>query len=189
MLSTVCSRSLTSVSLVPRRINVIKAGNIKEEEWKTHNGKKELARKEKYKDKENGQKNVRIVYTMDLQAVKMAPFVQTSSMYYKTKLAVHNLTMYNLATQEVVCYWFDETESDLVASTVATCVVDTLTKQLKDHLLPVIPYSDGCNYQNRNVVMANALLKLVSNTGVTITQNFFWKKVLRKWNAIPSIVL
>ena len=112
---------------------------------------------------------------MDLQAVKVAPCVQASSMYYKTKLAVHNFTMYNLVSQEVVCYWFDETEADLVASIFASCVIDTLSKKLRDRLIPVILYSDGCNYQNRNVIMANALLRLAINTGVTITQKFLEK--------------
>lgn len=112
---------------------------------------------------------------MDVQAVKVASFVKASSMYYNTKLAVHNFTMYNLATQEAVCCLCDETKSDVVASTFASCVVDTLTKQLKDRILPVILYSDGCNYQNRNVVMANALLSLAINTDVTITQTVLEK--------------
>jgi len=34
--------------------------------------------------------------TRDVQAVNLAPFIRASSMYYKTKLCVHNFTVFNL---------------------------------------------------------------------------------------------
>lgn len=72
-------------------------------------------------------------------------------------------------------YWFDESEADLVASTFVSCVIEHLTALIEKTQLPTILYSDGCTYQNRNVVMANALLRLSIATGVPITQKFLIK--------------
>ncbi|KAJ4440582.1 hypothetical protein ANN_08727 [Periplaneta americana] len=46
--------------------------------------RKDQARKEKESDKNGSTK----VYTMDLQAVLLFPFLKTSGLYYKTKLKV-----------------------------------------------------------------------------------------------------
>ncbi|XP_069673203.1 uncharacterized protein [Periplaneta americana] len=152
-----------------------KTGNISEAAWLQHDEKKKEARKEKEKDKEDAQMELSNVFTMDLQAVKIVPYVQASSVYYKTKLCVHNFTIYNLKNHDVVCYWFDETQAELVASVFASCVIDALTDCIKENPLPVIMYSDGCTHQNRNAVMSNALLGLAISTGVLITQKYLEK--------------
>ena len=72
-------------------------GNLSDEEWEFHLGKKEAARKEKALDKERASENDRLlVTTMDLQAVLLSPCLKASALYYKTKLAVHNFTVYDL---------------------------------------------------------------------------------------------
>lgn len=75
------------------------------------------------------------VFTMDLQAVKIVPYIQESSVYYKTELCVHNFTIYNLKNHDVVCYWFDETQAQLVALVFASCVIDALTDCIKENPL------------------------------------------------------
>ena len=74
--------------------------------------KKDAARQEKSRDKLlaeacniAGYSGDKILVTcMDLQAVLLAPQMKASALYYKTKLAVHNFTVYNLATNDVVCF-------------------------------------------------------------------------------------
>ncbi|XP_046981060.1 uncharacterized protein LOC124547424 [Schistocerca americana] len=106
-------------------------GKLCEDMWKQHTERKEQARMQKDTDKKNPQQKLCSVYTMDLQAVKVAPFLSASAVYYKTKLAVYNCTMYNLQSRDAVCYWFDETQGDLVASCFASCIVDTLSRTIK----------------------------------------------------------
>lgn len=57
--------------------------------------------------------NEKNVYTMDLQAVLLSPKSQVSSLYYKTKLIVHNFCLFNLKTSEGYCYLWNETEGGL----------------------------------------------------------------------------
>lgn len=66
------------------------------------------------------------VFTMDLQAVKLAPVLQASAIYYKTKLCVHNFTTFNLADKEVSCYLWHEAEGGLEANIFATIIVKHL---------------------------------------------------------------
>lgn len=62
----------------------------------------------------------------NVQAVKLAPFIRASSMYYKTKLCVHNFTLFNQATAGVCCYLWDGINGGLEASIFATMMVDYL---------------------------------------------------------------
>lgn len=103
-------------------------GNINDEEWNKHIDDKNRSREEKQVDKEKGLLDEIIVFTMDLQTVKICPSLKASVLYYKCKLCVHNFTMYNIVTQECMCYWWDETQCDLSASSFTSCIIDQLTK-------------------------------------------------------------
>ncbi|CAG5036894.1 unnamed protein product [Parnassius apollo] len=109
---------------------------------------------------------------MDLEAVKVCPYLTASALYFKTKLTCHNFTVFNLVTKHCSCYWFDETSADLTSSTFATFLIDYLERHCIPHQLPIVIYSDGCTYQNRNCVLANALLLLSKQHNVIITQKF-----------------
>lgn len=39
--------------------------------------------------------NLHAFLTMDVQSVKLAPYIRATSMYYKTTLCVHNFTVFN----------------------------------------------------------------------------------------------
>lgn len=153
------------------------SGNLPKVQWEKHIKEKERAQEEKRKDKENAERKECYVLTMDLQAVKTCPAKQASMLYFKTKLCCHNFTLFDLAIKEVICYWFDETDTDLQASTFATMVVDFIKRKSYyiDKDKPIIIYSDGCTYQNRNAVLANALLSVSYQYEVTIIQKFLVK--------------
>lgn len=147
-------------------------GQLTDEEWQIHVNLKHPARIEKKDDKRNALNNECRVFTMDLQAVKVSPWVQASAIFYKTKLCCHNFTVYDLSSREVCCYWFDETAADLTASTFATCILEHLQQYCKDFTGPLILYSDGCTYQNRNVILSNALLSFAIDNNKEIIQKF-----------------
>jgi hypothetical protein len=150
--------------------------NLDQEEWEKHNQKKIRARSEKDSDKQKAESGTCHVITLDLQAVKLSPQTKASALYYRTKLCCHNYTIYDLESHDVRCYWFDEMNADLQASTFASCLVDFLQeKYLSIDKKPIIIYSDGCTAQNRNATMANALLYLAEKYEVCITQKILEK--------------
>lgn len=114
---------------------------------------------------------------MDVQAVKLSPFIRASSMYYKTKLCVHNYTVFNQATSDVCCHLWNETNAGLESSVFASLITDYLSNltQKIPSLTNISVFSDGCGYQNRNIVIANSLLKFAVEEKVTIIQNFLEK--------------
>lgn len=84
----------------------------------------------------------------------------------------HNFTMFNLITRQCTCYWFTETAADLTASTFASFVIDYLERHCLPKQKPIIIFSDGCTYQNRNAILANALLNFSAKHNIGITQKF-----------------
>lgn len=152
-----------------------KVNNLPEEEYQNHISRKNQAREEKTKDKLSAEAGECHVFSCDLMAVQLLPYCQANAIYYKMKLAVHNYTVYNLGTHEAICYWFDESQCELVASTFASCLTDIIEETLKKSLKQVIIYSDGCTAQNRNSVLSNALLHLSIKYKVNITQKYLEK--------------
>ncbi|CAG4952565.1 unnamed protein product [Parnassius apollo] len=63
------------------KCSLFKVENLSAEEYSEHQQKKEEARIEKDKDKNEG----KIVFTVDMQAVMMAPKSKISSFYYRIK--------------------------------------------------------------------------------------------------------
>lgn len=148
-------------------------GNVDENEYAEHIAHKDRAREEKEKDtKLAKEKKSCIVLTIDCQAVKLCPALQTSALYYSMKLKVHNMTMYNNATADCQNYWWHEENGDLEASVFVTIVIKHLEKYCLSEKKPIIIYSDGCGYQNINIFMANALLHFSIKHQLIIKQKY-----------------
>ncbi|KAK6184510.1 hypothetical protein SNE40_006975 [Patella caerulea] len=145
--------------------------NVSEEVYTKHIQKKESAREEKQRDRDRAlQDKSLIVLTLDLQSLLMCPKLEASALYYKTKLGCHNYTIFNVASKDVKCYFWHESEGDLSANSFASCLSDYLESVIDESIKEVIVYSDGCSYQNRNVIIAQALLRLATKNNVTIVQ-------------------
>lgn len=106
----------------------------------------------------------------------LAPKSKISSLYYRTKLQIHNLAFYNTKNKDGFCYLWSETEGGLnseeFASICVSLVEDKVLRQEK--ATKIIFYSDGCTYQNQNryCVMSNALLLTAMNHKVIIEKKF-----------------
>ncbi|CAH2102069.1 unnamed protein product [Euphydryas editha] len=148
--------------------------NVTQEEYDRHIEKKKAARLEKEADKKLAIDGKITALCMDVQSVKVCPKVQASAVYYKTKLCCHNFTVYNMATNSVVCYWWHECEGELQASNFASCLSDYIMEKV-DKSIPLVIYSDGCTSQNRNATMANALLDLSIKNNMQISQKYLEK--------------
>ncbi|CAH1155702.1 unnamed protein product [Phaedon cochleariae] len=153
--------------------------NIDEEVYQSHIRRKNEARDAKSEDKALAQGNPEeiAVMTMDVQAVKLAPLLQASAIYFKTKLCVHNFTMYDLVTKDCHCYLWHEAEGGLEANIFCSIIYKHLLNYL-DHnprTKRIILYSDGCGYQNRNNCLANTILHIADTRKIVIEQKFLEK--------------
>ena len=153
-------------------------GNIGEEEYQSHTQKKQKAREEKTRDKEDAlsDKDV-LVVTVDVQAVQTVPKTQASCLYFRTKLSIHNYTVYNVGTQEVICYVWTEDHGGLTASVFTSCIVDFLdrSKQENPALKKVVVWSDGCSAQNRNSTLISALATWSQRNGTECVTKYLEK--------------
>lgn len=150
-----------------------KTGTKEESIYQLHILKKEEARQEKDKDKREN----RYVFTVDLQAVLMAPKSNVSTLYYKTKLQVHNLCFYDNINKDGYCFVWNETEGGLNADEFAsiwTYFIENKVLSMVENKtdVRVTIYSDGCGYQNRNVTMSNALLNIAVKNNIIIEQKY-----------------
>lgn len=130
---------------------------------------------EKQQDKVVAQEGKCHVFTMDAQAVKLCPDINASAIYYKQRLQVHNFTIYNLASHQCTNYWWNETNGDLSASTFISCIIHHLNTHCLSDSLPIIIYSDGCGYQNRNHYLSNALSVFSIENNKVIEQKYLEK--------------
>lgn len=117
---------------------------------------------------------------MDLQSVLLSPKSNVSSLYYKTKLIVHNFTIYDLKRQQGECFLWNETEGRVTANEFASIIVNYLKIKIEANNVnnketDYILYSDGCAAQNRNAVLANALFNLAIEKNVIIIQKYLQK--------------
>ncbi|KAK6191297.1 hypothetical protein SNE40_003024 [Patella caerulea] len=149
--------------------------NISEADYNLHMSRKNEARAEKAADKLRSEieDHVKVV-TLDLQSLLLCPLLTASSMYYKTKLGCHNYTIFDLASKDVVNYFWHEGIGDLNANTFASCLNDYINS-LHHDVKELILYSDGCTYQNRNVILSNMLLKAATEREITIVEKFLEK--------------
>ncbi|KAF4514107.1 UNVERIFIED_CONTAM: hypothetical protein B566_EDAN019077 [Ephemera danica] len=153
-----------------------KAGNLSKEEMDKHLQRKDEARASKTKDKEDADNEV-LVLTVDVQAVHYCPKCNASALYYRTKLAMHNYCTYDIKTHETTCSVWDESEGGLNSSIFATLLIDILRSKVTSnpHIKKIKVYSDGCGYQNRCILVANALAAFSQETGILVEQYFLEK--------------
>ncbi|XP_066970858.1 uncharacterized protein [Macrobrachium rosenbergii] len=150
-----------------------KFGNISKDEYDRHIKVKDEARREKTLDKDSASAS-KSVWTMDLQAVLLCPKTMASTMNYKTKLQVHNFTLYDLKSKKGYCYIWNETEGDLkseIFSHLQYHHFETIISE-SPNLQELVIWSDGCSYQNRNVKVANAYSALARKHGISIVQKY-----------------
>lgn len=144
-----------------------------EEDKVQHDKRKIRAREEKEKDKKNTEV---MTITCDLQQVLTAPRFFAGSSYYKRKLNLYNFTVYELPTNEGICYTWTEAECHKGANDVASCIVKYLEQiDTGGKYTKVVIYSDTCGGQNRNRIVCTAIASFLSGSSTvnTVEQKFF----------------
>lgn len=155
-----------------------KTKQVTDEEYNKHIIEKNRAREEKEIDKEKAKAGECMVFTVDLQSVNLCPKTMASSLYYCMKLKVYNLTIFDLGRGQCFTYWWNECDGELEASVFASIVIkhiQNICLPLPEKCKKVIFYSDGCGYQNRNNILANALLNFSIEYGLNIEHKYLVK--------------
>ncbi|KAK5640008.1 hypothetical protein RI129_010819 [Pyrocoelia pectoralis] len=148
--------------------------NISEEVYVFHEIKKNEAREAKAKDKSSANR----VFCMDMQAVLLCPKSNTSALYFKMKLAIHNCTVFDMKMNKGYCFVWHEAVRGVTADNYASIICSFITEYVIKDLNEsenIILYSDGCTSQNRNVTLSNALRNLSIHHKVIIEQKFLEK--------------
>ena len=153
------------------------AGNIKTPEalqaFEEHKNSKNRSRAEKEKDK-NDENEGTTVITTDTQALLISPDNDSNSMFYRTKLNIHNLSYHDAKTKEGYNYLWNECDSGLDANYFTSIHIHHLEEVIKKkpNLQVLIIWSDGCTYQNKNFVYSSALSELSKKHKIVIIQKF-----------------
>jgi hypothetical protein len=90
-----------------------KCKQITQSVFNSHLEKKQNARAAKADAKQKSLDGTAYCLQMDLQAVKVLPWINSSKSYYKQKLQIHNYTIYNLQNKDAFNYWFSEVDGNL----------------------------------------------------------------------------
>lgn len=144
------------------------------EHYERHMKRKEMARRERDFDKAVAQGNSEtLAFNFDLQAVLTTPKGAAGEIFYLRKLAVYNLTIYNLGNQDVECCLWDETQGKRGANEISSCIFSYLFS--KTSITSVRMMSDSCGGQQKNSAFSAMCLYSVQNhpTLNSIVHKFF----------------
>ncbi|CAG9765947.1 unnamed protein product [Ceutorhynchus assimilis] len=144
--------------------------NLSDEDYALHEIKKNEEREAKNKDKASENR----VFCMDMQAVLLSPKSNTSALYFKMNLMVHNFTIFDMKLNKGYCFvWLEASggvSPDNYSSIICSFIIDNVLV-LKPNQ-NIILYSDGCAAQIRNVTLSNALLNSSIQYKITIEQKY-----------------
>ena len=151
--------------------------NPTEEEKESHAkhlSNKQTARKYKAEDKELAMQNPGQVVcaTYDFQKVLNCPSGEVSLFYYKRKLSLMHLTVFDAGKKEASCYMWPENIAKRGANEVASCLFDFIEIKVADGALEFRFWSDNCTGQNRNRVIYSLYMLASRKFNIDITHRF-----------------
>ena len=151
--------NLTWVSTAPKRINVRIASNLRtplilrktteiilNNIWKN----KSTARRLKDEAKTRCNEDFKTAAAFDLEQILLCPHGQSSSFFYKRRLGVYNLTIYDYKKGDVYCYMWPEHEAHRGPNEVSTCLFNYIRDMASSGIKEIDLFSDNCPGQNRN---------------------------------------
>lgn len=146
--------------------------SLHQEEHNIHIERKNLARQIKNDLKEEAKLGNCHLLEFDLEAVRCCPKSGSKAIFYKRRLAVYNLTIYNVSTLRAINYMWHESIAKRGSIEIASCMYLHLQNIANNK--PVFMFSNTCGGQNRNVNFCAMLLYAVHKFDIpVITQHFF----------------
>ena len=137
---------------------------LKQDEIECHKARNKEAQEAKANDKLRASENENFrSITFDLQFVLQVPSSEASLMYYKRKLCLYNLTIYEQAKpNNAYCNMWSEVDGNRGSDEIGTCLLKYLTN-LPENIEEVSMFSDTCSGQYRNQNVATILLHAVKS--------------------------
>lgn len=108
----------------------------------------------------------------DLQKVLPCPKSETSVFFYKNKLSVYNLTVYNNRRHQGTCYLWHAGTAKRGANEIGTALRLALSDLARQGIKEVQSFSDSCAGQNKNRFVYAMLLLVSASCGITIRHCF-----------------
>ncbi|XP_076453198.1 uncharacterized protein LOC143288506 [Babylonia areolata] len=135
------------------------------ERYEIHVGEKQKVRdlKDQCK-KEAVQDEAVLCASFDLQQVIYLPISKEGALFYKRRLAVYNLTFYNIGDKNCHCFTWDEATSKRGSCEISTGVFEALKFYDVKGVRKAYLFSDGCAGQNKNSIMPAMMLYTVSKS-------------------------
>ncbi|XP_065335926.1 uncharacterized protein LOC135936866 [Cloeon dipterum] len=127
----------------------------------------------KHKAKED-QEGKTLVFCFDVQQALPVPKLRNDASFFRLKMLLHNVTMFDMCTRHVDCYLFSEIDSSGKADTYISCLIDYIEKKLKEspQITKIHMFSDNCASQNKNSKLSNALLHFSMKHNVLIDHHY-----------------
>lgn len=130
--------------------------------FKEHTASKNAIRTIKHSSKDAAKNDPSLsCLCFDLQQVIYLPISNDGAIFYRRRFAVYNLTFYDIASRDCYCFMWNECDSGRGASEVSTALFKTLLKYDEKKVKSVDLFADGCGGQNRNSIVAGALLYII----------------------------
>ena len=135
------------------------------ERYEIHVGEKQKVRELKDQCKKEALQNEAVLCaSFDLQQVIYLPISKEGALFYKRRLAVYNLTFYNIGDKNCHCFTWDEATSKRGSSEISTGVFEALRFYDEKGVRKAYLFSDGCTGQNKNSIMPAMMLYTVSKS-------------------------
>jgi hypothetical protein len=134
-----------------------------EDGYQAHITSKNRAEQEKTVHKAHAvaNNNEILVISFDFQSVLQLLSGDVGQLYYKRKLEMYNLTVYNMAPpNEAFCFNWTESDGKKGANEIGS-ILRKYILSLPDSIKHIILFSDSCTVQNRNQYIASLLLYTV----------------------------
>ena len=147
-----------------------------QKEFDRHYKEKVKVREIKSKSKERASNDIsHRAAVFDLQQVIYLPKSSRSELFYKRRLACYNLTIYELASKEGICFVSHEGLTRRGSCEIASYLHKYLSNIDEQGVQHVDLFSDGCIGQNKNSVLPAMLLSFVcsSRNVQEVTMHFF----------------
>ncbi|KAK3919940.1 Non-reducing polyketide synthase PKS1 [Frankliniella fusca] len=143
------------------------------EAWISHFNSKKACYAEQKKAREIvSKKESCAMLSFDLQKVLPCPKSDTSVFFYKNKLSVYNLTVYESRSHIRTCYLWHEGIAKRGANEIGSCLMKALVHQAQEGKTEIYSFSDSCSGQNKNRFIYAMILQVSAIFGVKIRHCF-----------------
>ena len=102
--------------------------------------------------------------SIDLQQAIYLPISNESKIFYRRRLSIYNLTVYDIGTKDCHCFTWDETQSKRGSSEISTSVYRALKLYDDKGIKKAYHSSDGCSGQNKNSITPAMMLYTVTHS-------------------------